>query len=112
MPISIAEAMATGAHVLVRDLPALRDYVGDAGTPYHDREDAARRIRETLDWTEARWASAWNASVDRAFALHAGELVLHPILEDWRALAAAERPGWTRAAVLGEPERAGVAAAG
>ena len=33
-PISIAEAMATGAYVLVRDLQPLVSYVGDAGSTY------------------------------------------------------------------------------
>ena len=41
MPVSIAEAMATGAHVLVRDIPELRAYVGDAGATYRDGEEAA-----------------------------------------------------------------------
>jgi glycosyltransferase involved in cell wall biosynthesis len=83
MPISIAEAMATGAHVLVRDLPELRDQVGDAGTTYRDMEHAAEIIASTASWSEQAWKNAWMSSVDRAFLLHADELALRPIFEDW-----------------------------
>jgi glycosyltransferase involved in cell wall biosynthesis len=87
MPISIAEAMATGAHVLVRDLPALRAYVGEAGTCYRDLDHATQLLEETLHWDEARWRAARTASVDRAFAAHADETTLAPVLDDWREIA-------------------------
>jgi glycosyltransferase involved in cell wall biosynthesis len=86
MPISIAEAMATGAHVLVRDLPELRAYVGDAGSVYRDVDDAAEIITSTARWTEQEWRKAWRTSVDRAFMSHADELALRPIFEDWCAI--------------------------
>jgi glycosyltransferase involved in cell wall biosynthesis len=91
MPVSIAEAMATGAFVLVRDLPELRAYVGDAGATYRDAEHAAQIIASTAEWSEQRWKTAWTASVDRAFTIHADEIALRPIFEDW--CAAAERRG-------------------
>lgn len=91
MPISIAEAMATGAHILVRDLPELVDYVGDAGVGYRDLDQAAEIIAATADWTEAQWHRAWTRSVDRAFMNHADEIVLRPIFEDWCALVRAEK---------------------
>jgi len=69
MPISIAEAMATGAHVLVRDLPPLVGYVANAGTPYRDLDHAAEIIAATESWTDRQWREAWRRSVDRAFII-------------------------------------------
>jgi glycosyltransferase involved in cell wall biosynthesis len=91
MPVSIAEAMATGAYVLVRDIPELRAYVGDAGATYRDVDDAAQIIASTAEWSEQRWKTAWIVSIDRAFSSHADEIALRPIFEDW--CAAAERAG-------------------
>jgi glycosyltransferase involved in cell wall biosynthesis len=91
MPVSIAEAMATGAYVLVRDIPELRTYVGDAGAIYRDADDAARIIASTAEWSEQKWKTAWTASVNRAFSIHADEIALRPIFEDW--CAAVEQPG-------------------
>jgi len=85
MPISIAEAMATGAYILVRDLPELRDYVSAAGTTYRDVEEAADIIAATGEWPEQKWQAAWTASVDRAFSIHADESALGPIFDDWCA---------------------------
>jgi glycosyltransferase involved in cell wall biosynthesis len=87
MPVSIAEAMATGAYVLVRDVPELRAYVGDAGTTYRDADHAAQIIAATAEWSEQRWKTAWTTSVDRAFSIHADEIALRPIFEDWCAAA-------------------------
>ena len=83
MPVSIAEAMATGAYVLVRDMPELRTYIGDAGTAYRDAEHAAQIIASTAEWSEQKWKTAWMTSVDRAFSIHADEIALRPIFEDW-----------------------------
>jgi glycosyltransferase involved in cell wall biosynthesis len=86
MPISIAEAMATGAHVLVRDLMELREYVGDAGTIYRDLDSAAEIIAATAGWSDEQWRRAWTRSVDRAYMQHADEIVLRPVFEDWCGL--------------------------
>jgi glycosyltransferase involved in cell wall biosynthesis len=94
MPISIAEAMATGAYILVRDIPELRAYVGDAGTTYRDADHAAELIAATSTWSEQRWKQAWTASVDRAFLHHADEIALRPVFEDW---CSAARDGGPRA---------------
>lgn len=87
-PVSIAEAMAAGAYVLVRNLPGLKDYVGDAGATYRDVEGAAALIRATESWSDAQWQAARFRSVERAFSRHADEIVLRPVFEDWCALAA------------------------
>lgn len=91
MPISIAETLATGAYVLVRDLPALTAYVGDAGCAYRDAGHAASLIEETTRWSDARWQNAWQKSVDRAFLHHADEVVLRPLFEEWCS-ALGEKP--------------------
>jgi glycosyltransferase involved in cell wall biosynthesis len=87
MPISIAEAMATGAYVLVRDVPALINYVGEGGASYRDEDDAVRLIRATETWSDEDWQRAWMRSVDRAYTHHADEIVLRPLLENWCELA-------------------------
>jgi glycosyltransferase involved in cell wall biosynthesis len=82
MPVSIAEAMATGTYMLVRDLPELRAYVGDAGAAYRDLDHAAEIIASTAEWSERWWKQAWTASVNRAFLQHADEIALRPVFED------------------------------
>lgn len=86
-PVSIAEAMATGAYVLVRNVPALKQYVGDAGATYDGIEEAAALIRATQSWSGEQWRQAQLRSVERAFEHHADEIVLQPLLEDWCAIA-------------------------
>jgi len=86
-PVSIAEAMATGAYVLVRDVPALKRYVGDAGAAYGSLEEAAALIRATRAWSEAQWRQARLRAVERAFEFHADEIVLRPLFDDWCAIA-------------------------
>ena len=87
MPISIAEAMATGAVPVVRDLPGLMDYVGPAGFAYQDIDGAEAAIRATEDWDDAAWQAAWRRAVDQAYLNHADDVVLQPLLDDWLALA-------------------------
>jgi glycosyltransferase involved in cell wall biosynthesis len=86
MPISIAEAMATGAHILVREGTPLIGYVGDAGSGYRDTDHAVQLIAETAQWPDSRWKQAWTRSVDRAYSFHADELALLPIYEQWCAI--------------------------
>jgi glycosyltransferase involved in cell wall biosynthesis len=82
-PISIAEAMATGCHVLVRDLPPLRDYIGDAGATYSDLDEAACLITATIEWSDEAWRQAANRSVDRAWEHYADDRALRPIYDAW-----------------------------
>ncbi len=86
-PVSIAEAMATGAYVLARNHPSLAAYVGDAGATYGDVNEAAALIRATEAWSDADWRAAHLRSVERAWANHADETVLAPMFEDWCAIA-------------------------
>ncbi|WP_165371482.1 glycosyltransferase [Pseudolysobacter antarcticus] len=86
MPISIAEAMATGAYVIARDDPALCDYIGDAGDVYADLDQACALIAATRSWDEARWRAAEIRSIDRAFLEHADDVVLQPLHDCWLQL--------------------------
>lgn len=93
MPISIAEAMATGAYVLVRDVPPLRNYIGDAGAVYADPEQACELIRQTQDWPESQWRAVDHRAIDRAFQHFADEVVLRPLYDHWCILASLRRAG-------------------
>jgi hypothetical protein len=86
MPISITEAMATGAHVLVRELPPLNSYFGSTASIYRDADHATKLIAETASWPESKWKKAWTSSVDYAFDHHADEAVLRPMFEEWCAI--------------------------
>src|SRR5690606_8907316 len=86
MPISIAEAMATGTYVIARDLAGIAAYVGDAGDLYNgvtvaDRaERAAAMVRATVDWSDQRWRAVAQRSIDQAFRRHAGTDVAERML--------------------------------
>lgn len=86
MPISIAEALATGCYVLARKNPAVEDYIGDAGSLYGSVEEAAALIRDTTAWSEAKWRSVLEAATERA-ALFTDERNLVAELEFWRGLS-------------------------
>ena len=85
----LAEAMATGCHILVPDVPGFRELRGNAGTAYRSAAHAAELVAATARWTEEAWSQAEIASVDRAFIMNADELALRPIFEDWCAIAPA-----------------------
>lgn len=89
MPISIAEAMATGAWVLGRDLPGVGAYLGPTGTLYDgetnaDRADqAARLIRASAAWSSETWAHKWQAASDSAYGRFASQDVTAAMLDAW-----------------------------
>lgn len=87
MPISICEAMATGAHVLVRRHPTFADYVAHAGTLYDSPEEAAAIIQQSATWADSQWEEVQTAAVERAYTQFADEVVLRPMLQDWVAAA-------------------------
>jgi glycosyltransferase involved in cell wall biosynthesis len=91
MPMTIAEAMATGGVVLARRCPAFAGYVGDAGFLYGDEDEAVALIRGTADWDEAAWRAAGDRAIERAFARSADSVVLPAILEDWVRIAVEAR---------------------
>ena len=87
MPISIAEAMATGALLLARALPGAEDYIGETGTLYTSAEHAARVIRSTTRAYGEQWRLWQQRSVERAYRNYADAVVLRPLLDEWLRIA-------------------------
>jgi glycosyltransferase involved in cell wall biosynthesis len=91
MPVSIAEAMACGAVLLVRDCPAARAYAG-ANAFYYDYEDeAVEYINATLHWSAADWTERAKRAADFAYAHYTDDAVMDPIVEDWRRILRAKK---------------------
>jgi glycosyltransferase involved in cell wall biosynthesis len=91
MPISIAEAMATGCYVVARHCPASQAYVGSAGQTYTHADHAAAIIQESAAWDEKRWHQVRRTAVDRAFQHFADLNVLRPMLDDWLRIASEQK---------------------
>ncbi len=87
MPISIAEAMATGAWPLVRACDGSESYLDGAGAVYHSAGQAAELINQTLAWDEEKWTEVWIRSLDRAWSTFPNEQVMAPIVADWHEIA-------------------------
>ena len=83
MPVSIAEAMATGSFLLVPDREGAQEYIGDAGQLYRNEDEAVERILATRDWSEEDWAAARIRSAERAVHHFADHEVLPALLADW-----------------------------
>jgi glycosyltransferase involved in cell wall biosynthesis len=87
MPVSIAEAMATGSYVLGRRCPAAKGYIGGAGHLYDDAGRAAELIQSTLSWSDERWRAIALAAVERAYRHYCDHDVFRPMLMDWLRIA-------------------------
>lgn len=85
MPISIAEAMATGSYVLSLDVPPARGYIAEAGAFYKDPEEAARLIQETRRWTSETWEGMSGVAIQRASCFR-DDVVLPHLIQDWRSI--------------------------
>ncbi len=86
-PISIAEAMATGCHCFVRELPEFQDYVGKSGDTYRDIDELVGKIRATSDWNEQKWEGAQAKSIEQAYSRNADLFVFRPLFNDWMAMS-------------------------
>jgi hypothetical protein len=86
MPISIAEALATGAYVLTRRAPNIGDYAGSQARLFNSIEQAADLVNATLEWDDGRWAAERHLSIERAFLHHVPAVTVGSILDDWLAL--------------------------
>jgi glycosyltransferase involved in cell wall biosynthesis len=86
MPISIVEAWSQGMLVLARRDPASIKFVGGEAYCYKTPAEAAALVAETLSWTEPRWAAEATSARHRAQPF-VDEVVLPPLLEDWKILA-------------------------
>lgn len=85
MPISVAEAMATGSLLLMRDADEAVGYTGSAACYYKSIDDAASMIRQTALFDNPAWDMIERNSLQRA-ALYTDEAVLPTVLEDWRGM--------------------------
>lgn len=86
MPISIAEAMATGSYTLALDVPPARAYMAEGGACYRNPEEAAKLITDTSSWTDSEWDLRSKKAIDRA-ACFRDDVVLSHLIQDWRAIA-------------------------
>jgi glycosyltransferase involved in cell wall biosynthesis len=93
MPISIAEAMASGCHVITRNFPDFCAYTGEAGAAYGNIDDAEALIAATVDWSEEQWQTASRRARERGWSLFTGEASYYRIYRDWLEIAAAGKPG-------------------
>jgi glycosyltransferase involved in cell wall biosynthesis len=90
MPVSIAEALATGSYVLARDLPGIHHYIGSAGDLYRGEsvqaraEHAAAFINATLAWDDRRWADQQRWALDLAWRAFPADVVAADLVEVWR----------------------------
>jgi glycosyltransferase involved in cell wall biosynthesis len=86
MPISIAEAMATGAYTLVRRLPGAAEFVGDAGALYGSAEEAAQLIRQSARWYHEQWLERQARTVEFAYQNYPDVHVLRPLFHEWQRI--------------------------
>jgi glycosyltransferase involved in cell wall biosynthesis len=99
MPMSIAEALATGAWVVARRCPPAESYLGPCGRFYDHETEAAAAIRETLAWSDERWLRERLAAVDHAYAYLTDSRMLRALLDEWLRIAAARADRRQRDAV-------------
>ena len=88
-PTSIAEAMATGCHCLVRDEAELVAMLGHSGAAYGDLDELVELIRATQAWSDAEWHEAWQRGVEQAYQHYADVMVYQAMFSDWMELAEA-----------------------
>jgi glycosyltransferase involved in cell wall biosynthesis len=86
MPVSIAEAMAVGCHVIGRRTPAAAELIDGAGRLYDTEDEAAALLHATTAWTDEQWRAGRLASIENAFSRFTTSHVLAPLLDEWRAL--------------------------
>ena len=87
MPVSIAEAMATGAYVLARNQgPEVLDYLGGAGSTYTSVEHAESLIRMAIDLSDQGFEEVSTAAV-RSAARFRSDVVLERVMKDWEEIS-------------------------
>lgn len=82
MPISIAEALASGCFVLARDCPAVHEYLGACGAVYGSVGEAAKHVLRALKWDYDTWESVGRSARGRARDFRS-DVVLPKLVEDW-----------------------------
>lgn len=86
MPISVAEAMASGLPVILRDTPAAKEYVGNAGCYYTSVADAINLVRATLDLPYSARCGPEDLSLAQA-RKYRSDVVLPQLVNDWKRFA-------------------------
>jgi hypothetical protein len=86
MPIAVAEALASGCHVLIPDLPWLKAMIGQLGDCYSNAADAAARLRTLSSWSGNDWAWQSQRAAHFAAATYADERVLPRLLAAWTTM--------------------------
>lgn len=87
MPVSIAEAMATGAFVLARNQgPEVLDYLGGAGSTYTSVEHAESLIRMAIDLSDHGFEEVSTAAV-RSASRFRSDVVLERVMKDWEEIS-------------------------
>jgi glycosyltransferase involved in cell wall biosynthesis len=87
MPISIAEAMATGSYPLLYRRPEAFSYTGDLGAYYSTPQEAAELINNTLHWTDEMWDRMQTSAIEYAYEHFVSEKNYRTIVEDWHRIA-------------------------
>lgn len=88
MPVGVGEALASGLHTLVPDVPGAADYVGPAGRTFREPAELAALIHEAVAWSDEAQAAAHARAVAQAERFRA-DAVLSTVLEEWRRLSGA-----------------------
>jgi glycosyltransferase involved in cell wall biosynthesis len=86
MPIAIAEALASGCHVLVPRFSWLTEMIGPYGATYQDAADAATRLGEAQAWSPGEWVQFANGAASYASAQFSDEAILPQLLRTWEAI--------------------------
>lgn len=87
MPISVAEAMASGCYIIARHCDDSVAYIGDRGGFYHNADEAAALIQETRRWQLPKWHEMQKANSEHAYQQFGDVFVLRPVLDRWREIA-------------------------
>lgn len=83
MPISIAEAMASGLVVIARDRPGAREYIGEAGMFYESVEEATALVETALECRVADLEAIRNIAMRQARKFRS-DVVLPRLVDDWK----------------------------
>lgn len=83
MPISIAEALATGCYVVAKKFPSTENYVGTSGDMYTTVDEAVDLVKATEKWTDDMWQAQQKMAIDYAYSRYVDSIALKPILDDW-----------------------------
>lgn len=88
MPISLAEAMASGCQVVTPDIDGMRGYVGGGGMLYRDIDEAAAMIRSTQNRSAEEWRDFGLRASAFAHERYSSRVVAPRLVEAWQCVLA------------------------